>query len=82
MTPKNEKMNAKNVAEQVMKMECFNCGEKGYIAKNGSHNQGEDTCGNPEPPIAGMMLECAVQLLLRGYFDHQVCSMCSTSERG
>jgi len=43
MTPKNEKMNAKNVAEQVMKMECFNCGEKGYIAKNGSHNQGCST---------------------------------------
>jgi hypothetical protein len=51
------KMAEQRYQEKLAKMKCYNCGEKGHVAKNCPHlskSDGEEE----EPPLAGLTLAC------------------------
>lgn len=43
-------------AQCLAKIKCFNCGEKGYLARACPHSANTDK-DDAEPPLAGMMLD-------------------------
>jgi len=71
-TGEDEKSEGKQTAEQkyqekLAKMKCYNCGEKGHIAKFCPHLLKSDGEEEEEPPIAGLTLAC--------------CATCTKKER-
>jgi len=55
----NEKTKAQREAEKLAKIKCFNCNEKGHMAKSCLHKLKEGVeAGEPEPLMAGTTLAC------------------------
>jgi len=65
---------AEKLSAKLKKMKCFNCGEKGHIAKNCPHNEDKDESEN-ETPMAGMALQ-GYRMTVPGSRLHEFYEVC------